>query len=78
MGNLHNIENNPGIFTNDDGLIVKENQYLERIDVDDKNGVMAVWHDESHWNRQLKQFPPTLVLDPRYCYPIKDTKGNIL
>ena len=40
-----------------------------RIDTDDKNSVMAVWHDESHWNRQLKEFPPTLVLDPRYCYP---------
>lgn len=36
-------------------------------DADD--GVMAVWHDESHWNRFLANNPPAKVLSPDYCYP---------
>lgn len=41
----------------------------ERIDVDEANGITAVWHDESHWNRYLFEHPPTVELDPGYCYP---------
>ncbi len=32
-------------------------------------GIIAVWHDESHWNRYCVDHPPTLVLNPSYCYP---------
>ena len=39
------------------------------IDTDDKNGVMAIWHDESHLNRYLIDNPPAEVLSPAYAFP---------
>ncbi|MDE3055875.1 MAG: hypothetical protein KGI80_04190 [Verrucomicrobiota bacterium] len=45
------------------------NVILERIEKDKQNGYIAVWHDESHWNRYCIDFPPTLILSPSYCYP---------
>lgn len=39
------------------------------IDGDAQRGITAVWHDESHWNRYLFENPPSLELDPGYCYP---------
>jgi histo-blood group ABO system transferase len=44
-------------------------QIKNNINRDISNGIMAVWHDESHWNCYLAKNKPTLVLDPRYCYP---------
>lgn len=38
------------------------------IDQDLGMGIIAVWHDESHLNRYLKDRSP-LVLDPGYGYP---------
>lgn len=40
-----------------------------RIDTDDRNGIVAVWHDESHLNRYLVDNPPETILSPSYCYP---------
>lgn len=42
---------------------------VDRVATDESNGITAVWHDESHWNRYLFENPPTLELDPGYCYP---------
>jgi len=42
---------------------------IQNIDTDKKNGIMAVWHDESHWNRYLTSHPPAIVLDQSYIYP---------
>lgn len=39
------------------------------IDEDDRRGVVARWHDESHLNRQLIDDPPSTVLSPSYCFP---------
>lgn len=39
------------------------------IDIDLAKGIIAVWHDESHWNRYCIDHPPTVVLSPSYCYP---------
>jgi histo-blood group ABO system transferase len=51
------------------------------IDEDALNGVTAVWHDESHWNRYLVDSPPSLSLTPSYCwYPdgrSKEFEGKI-
>lgn len=44
------------------------------IDEDDKNGILARWHDESHLNRVLAGTPPTVTLSPSYCYP-DDARG---
>ena len=41
----------------------------DNINIDGKNKIVAIWHDESHWNAYLKKNPPTLMLDPSYCYP---------
>lgn len=38
------------------------------IEHDFNNGIVAVWHDESHLNRYLINNPPTKILDPGYCY----------
>lgn len=44
-----------------------------RISEDEKKGVMAEWHDETHWNWCLKTqelFNPEIkILSPAYCYP---------
>jgi len=41
----------------------------ERIDIDDRNGIMAVWNDESHYVKFLTEHPPAKVLTPAYAYP---------
>ena len=48
----------------------------KNIDIDMGNGIIAIWHDESHMNRYFIDNKPTLVLDPSYCYPESwDLKG---
>lgn len=42
----------------------------EMIDEDfTKNSYIAVWNDESYWNRYCLDNPPTIVLSPSYVYP---------
>jgi histo-blood group ABO system transferase len=41
----------------------------QRVNNDLKQGVIAVWHDESHWNRYCIDHKPTVILTPSYCYP---------
>lgn len=42
----------------------------DRIDEDfTKNGYVAIWNDESHWNKYCFENPPTVVLNPSYVYP---------
>jgi histo-blood group ABO system transferase len=42
----------------------------ERIDEDfAKNNYIAIWNDESHWNRYCFENPPDVVLNPSYVYP---------
>jgi histo-blood group ABO system transferase len=40
----------------------------DRVNRDLENGIVAVWHDESHMNRYLIDNPPTLSLTPSYCF----------
>lgn len=39
----------------------------KNIDIDFSNGIIAIWHDESHINRYFIDNPPTKILDPSYC-----------
>jgi hypothetical protein len=44
----------------------------DRIDIDDRNGIVAVWHDESHLNCYLSEkqnLQLIKTLTPAYCYP---------
>lgn len=41
----------------------------KNVDDDFNNNYIAIWNDESHWNRYLFDVPPTVVLDPSYIYP---------
>lgn len=38
-----------------------------RIDNDFNNGVIAAWHDESHWNRFCLDYAPDIILPHHYC-----------
>jgi histo-blood group ABO system transferase len=52
-------------------------ELARRIDTDHTNGVTAEWHDESHWNRYLLDYPPTLVLPSTYCNLKHDENAKI-
>jgi len=34
-----------------------------------KNNYIAIWNDESHWNKYCFENPPNVVLNPSYIYP---------
>ena len=40
-----------------------------RIRADLRDGVMPLWHDESHMNRYMVEHTPTRVLHPGYAFP---------
>lgn len=40
-----------------------------RITEDEKNGIIAEWHDESHINRYILDRDDYKLLSPSYCYP---------
>lgn len=39
------------------------------IDTDLSRNYIAIWNDESHWNKYLYNNPPAVVLNPSYVYP---------
>jgi len=54
----------------------KVNKWLEaikvmksNIDEDARNNYIAIWNDETHWNKYLFNNHPSVVLDPGYTYP---------
>ena len=42
---------------------------VSRVQEDLRRGIIAVWHDESHWNRYCIDHKPTVILNASYCYP---------
>lgn len=41
----------------------------ENIRLDEKKGIIAKWHDESHWNKYLLDRNDVKILSPSYLYP---------
>lgn len=41
----------------------------KNIDRDFTNNYIAIWNEESHWNKYLFENPPSIVLNPSYIYP---------
>ena len=41
----------------------------QRIEEDFSRNYVAIWNDESHWNKYLFENPPKVVLNPSYIYP---------
>lgn len=39
------------------------------IDDDLVNNYIAIWNDETHWNKYLFENPPSVALTPSYVYP---------
>lgn len=52
-----------------EGFVAITEKMVNNIRTDFNNGVMAVWHDESHLNRCFIDLLPTKLLSPEYYYP---------
>lgn len=50
-------------------FIVAMKQMKEQTDTDEKNQTIAVWHDESHWNKYLIDRNDIKRIEPSYLYP---------
>lgn len=48
----------------------------KNIKTDHDNGVIAIWHDESHMNRYFIDNPPTKILGVEYCTPSNSINKN--
>jgi len=57
-----------GFFGGDSKKFIQVSQQIsEKIDTDLNNGIMPVWHDESHLNRYFFNNPPTLTLSNQFA-----------
>ena len=51
------------------GNIEKDLRKAREINFKDNHGVLARWHDESHYNHYIKTYQKPNVLSPSYCFP---------
>lgn len=50
-------------------------EIAHNIDIDQANGIIAIWHDESHINAYFAKYKKYKVLNPGYIVPEKRLKG---
>ena len=48
----------------------------DNIIKDAENGIIARWHDETHFNKYLTENRPTILLSRDYCTPESEWKSN--
>ncbi len=48
-------------------------QVVQIIEIDQANGLIPTWHDESALNKMLALSPPEVILDPGFCCPQNDS-----
>ncbi len=51
-------------------------EIADNIDKDLDRGIIARWHDETHYNKYLTEVKPSLILNRDYCTPEKDQNNN--
>ena len=51
-----------------EGFIHIITETTKRVKNDLRRGIIAVWHDESQWNRYCMDYPPSVILTPSYCF----------
>lgn len=54
---------------NPESFLSMSQTIVDNVNKDFENNIIAEWHDESHLNRYLLDNPPTVELNPSYCYP---------
>lgn len=52
-----------------DSFLKMSETIANNINIDAENGIIAIWHDESHLNKYFVDMPPTKILDCGYCAP---------
>ena len=51
-------------------IFIKAMKVMKKnIEQDFNKNYVAIWNDESHWNKYLSDNPPIVVLTPSYIYP---------
>jgi hypothetical protein len=48
----------------------------DNIDIDLENGIIAIWHDESHINNYFLNYPPSIVLGEGFSCPEESFPSN--
>ena len=48
----------------------------DNIDIDLEKGIIARWHDETHYNKYLTENKPSIILSRDYCTPEKEQNEN--
>lgn len=52
-----------------DNFLSMADTISNNIQIDLKNNIIAIWHDESHMNKYYTEHHPEKILSPSYCYP---------
>lgn len=56
-----------GGFQGGSNYLNDADELANRIDIDFSKEIIALWHDESHWNRYCIDNPPDVILPHHYC-----------
>lgn len=52
-----------------EAFLAMSEEIAKNVDIDKRNKVIALWHDESHINRYIVSHDQYIMQTPAYCYP---------